>query len=228
MGFCLSKYIEAQVAKMGGVRGQAAMFIETLERVEYGGPGVLKLRGQSNLHNPKPPLQPSWLAGVMSPEEFTTIVSSINEAVIVVAETQPLIYRPADIPFRQKQLNDSADAALAALNEKLAQRGIALQLDRGMERVTVVDARENRHATRHEHPCTLYMTFPVVAAPPPPQLQVAVAVTPVAMAPPPSGGAWQPSPAPGQVTVESPLAAAATTGGITATVAAHVYGAPYQ
>lgn len=147
------------------MEGQLRGHVATLDRVAYAGPGCLLLKGQGGFFNPAPPINTAWLAGRLSPEEFSDIVRRMNAGAMDVSVLLPPTFSPSDIPRRSERVfTEGSMKAVAEINSQFAERGISLTLDRGQNETTVTGVRSNGAAsTRHVQHSTLYITIAGVA-----------------------------------------------------------------
>jgi hypothetical protein len=148
------------------IQGQVQQLTHTLPMPEMQPGKVIKLAGQGGIFNTIPPINESWLEGRITNEEWTRLISSINDVVC-----QSYIGKPKGIHYINGQLQgeDPYQRAYAAIAAYLPSVQAWWKQNRGVnlhfQALPQIHNRSSRHSSTILNPVELF----VAILDPPPQ-----------------------------------------------------------
>ncbi|CAF3702016.1 unnamed protein product [Rotaria socialis] len=80
--------------------------------------GIIKLQGANGFFNPNSLLDPSWLRGKMTPQQYYEAIDYINKCTGYTSIGMNRGYSPSEIPMRQQLRVQAGMAAVEKVNEK--------------------------------------------------------------------------------------------------------------
>ncbi len=100
------------------IEAELAQLTPRLPVAELMNGGIIKLEGANGFFNPYSFLDPSWLKGKMTIEEYTQAIDYINKCTAYTHIGLSKMYSPADIPLRLNLKTRAGMAAVQQINER--------------------------------------------------------------------------------------------------------------
>lgn len=97
---------------------QLEQLVFTLPPAELMGGGIIKLRGHDGFFNPNSLLDPNWLKGKITPEEYRGAIDYINRSTgYILIGLSKAVY-PSDVRMRTQLRTQAGMAAIEELNKR--------------------------------------------------------------------------------------------------------------
>ena len=100
------------------VEGEIAKIVARLPMAEQMNGGIIKLQGPNGFFNPNSLLDPNWLKGAMTADEYRDAINYINKCTAHTHVGLKKIFTPSDMPVREKLKSDAGMAAVQYLNDR--------------------------------------------------------------------------------------------------------------
>mmetsp|Transcript_62740 Transcript_62740/g.72981 ORF Transcript_62740/g.72981 Transcript_62740/m.72981 type:complete len:186 (-) Transcript_62740:153-710(-) len=127
------------------LRREISVVGRTFPRVKMDGPGTMKVKGFAGVFNCAPPLNESWLGGVLTPDQFTGIVNQVNEGTVQALLGAKKVFDWLDLPGREQKIFNHMQEKVRLLNETWNSKGVKIAVDEGQPIYNLVMRTKGSH-----------------------------------------------------------------------------------
>ena len=136
------------------IETEMAKIVPRLPMAELMGGGVIKLQGPNGFFNPNSLLDPNWLKGAMTVDEYRDAITYINKCTAHTHIGLKKIFTPSDVPIREKLKSDAGMAAVQQLNDRYRSVRFTYQPTNENAQINMAASTDPaaRYARRSGHP----------------------------------------------------------------------------